>query len=457
METFIALRKVPLAGCGGMGLGRDEEERWYYSFLPNNMAGGATSPLIPLFVTEVLGGPLTQVGLVSAFSSLASVPSNIIWGNLSDAVKKRRVFIIIGFGGLALTLLMMGLATTMNSYLFANLMMGALSSAAAPVGTVLVLESFKRSEWAQRLGDFSKVGGIGWVTGLILGTIWLSSFESGKGEFAMRALFLVGSALSTLSMVLAYKWVPEPRFKLDRRILDGPLLDIPLMIAEKARYLPHRVAHVLRITSRSIQADNFPSELRRYYACTLIVFTGFHTFFVAFPVFLKQYVGLYSWEVFLIYVAASLASALTYSSAGRWATVVGSKKVYAASVTGRIILFPLAFTITLFSLGRWETVAAFCVLHGLIGFCWANISVAGNHMVAKISLPGFRAESTGMYTSMQGMAIITGAIVGGFVGQYMGYQALFVLSSLFMVVGLVLLSKIDTEMEMLEDEPVSDL
>jgi predicted MFS family arabinose efflux permease len=78
-------------------------------------------------------------------------------------------------------------------------------------------------------------------------------------------------------------------------------------------------------------------------------------------------------------------------------------------------------------------------------------------MVAKISLPGFRAESTGMYTSMQGMAIITGAIVGGFVGQYMGYQALFVLSSLFMVVGLMLLSKIDTEMEMLEDEQVGDL
>ncbi|KQM11186.1 hypothetical protein AOA80_09890 [Methanomassiliicoccales archaeon RumEn M1] len=296
------------------------------------------------------------------------------------------------------------------------------------------------------------MGGIGWVAGLILGTIWLSSFETGEGEFAMRALFLVGAALSTLSMVLAYRWVPEPHFKLDRRILDGPLLDIPLMIAEKARYLPHRVAHVLRLTSKSIQAENFPSELRRYYACTFIIFTGSHTFFVAFPVFLKQYVGLLSWEVFMIYVAASLASALTYSSAGRWATTFGSKRTYAASVTARIILFPLAFTVTMFSLGRWETVAAFCVLHGLMGFFWANISVAGNHMVAKIARPGFRAESTGMYTSMQGMAIITGAMIGGFVGQYMGYQSLFVLASLFMVVGLMMLSKIDMEREASEDE-----
>ena len=439
-----------------MGRDRGKEERWYYSFLPNNMAGGATSPLIPLFVTEVLGGPLTQVGLVSAFSSLASVPSNIIWGNLSDMVRRRRVFILIGFGGLALTLLMMGLATTMNSYLFANLMMGALASASAPVGTVLVLESFKRSEWAQRLGDFSRVGGIGWVTGLILGTIWLSSFESGEGEFAMRALFFLGAALSTLSMVLAYKWVPEPHFKLDRRILDGALLDIPLMVAEKARYLPHRVAHVLRITTQSVQAKNFPSELRRYYACTFVVFLGSHTFFVAFPVFLKQFVGLFSWEVFLIYVAASMASALTYSSAGRWATRFGSKRVYASSVTARVILFPLAFAVTLFPLGRWEMVVAFCVLHGLMGFFWAGISVAGSHIVAKTALPGFRAESAGMYTSMQGMAMITGAIVGGFVGQYMGYQVLFVLASLFMVVGLIMLSKVDTEREPSGDGPVAE-
>ena len=71
------------------GQGKANDEKWYYSFLPNNMAGGSTSPLIPLFLTEGLGGTVAQVGLLSAISSMASVPSNILWGNLSDAVKKR--------------------------------------------------------------------------------------------------------------------------------------------------------------------------------------------------------------------------------------------------------------------------------------------------------------------------------------------------------------------------------
>ena len=73
-----------------------------------------------------------------------------------------------------MALLMMGLAMNFYQYMMANFMLGLLSTAAAPVGTVLILESFKKEEWAKRLGDFSKVGGIGWVTGLVLGTIWLS-------------------------------------------------------------------------------------------------------------------------------------------------------------------------------------------------------------------------------------------------------------------------------------------
>jgi len=317
------------------------------------------------------------------------VPSNIIWGNISDTIKQRRLFVLIGFGGLALALLMMGLATSMNSYLFANFMMGALSTASAPVGTVLIIESFKKSEWAQRLGDFSKVGGIGWVAGLALGAIWLSSFEEGTGEFAMRALFFVGAALSTLSMILAYRWVPEPEKKLDRRLLDGPLLDIPLMIAEKARYLPHRAFHVLQISSRNIRLVNFNGDLRLYYVFAFLAFTGFHTFFVAFPVFLKQYVGMLSYEVFLIYVASSLVSALTYSKAGAWATRMGSRKILASSITGRIVLFPMAFAVTLMGLGHTELIIAFCILHGLMGFCWANIAVGrephrGQDMLSRV-------------------------------------------------------------------------
>ncbi|MEM2979657.1 MAG: MFS transporter, partial [Methanomassiliicoccales archaeon] len=126
-------------------MGRDgsrKEDRWYYIFLPYNMAGGSINPLVPLFVTEGLGGNVAQAGIISAVSSLGGVPGNILWGNLSDSLKRRRPFIFVGFIGMAFALFLMAISTTISIYYFANFVYGFLISAIAPIATVLVIESF---------------------------------------------------------------------------------------------------------------------------------------------------------------------------------------------------------------------------------------------------------------------------------------------------------------------------
>lgn len=431
-----------------MGKRRENDEKWYYSFLPNNMAGGSTSPLIPLFITEALSGSIAQVGLISAVTSAASVPSNILWGNLSDAAKKRRIFVLIGFAGMAMAMLMMGFSTSVPQYLLANFVLGMLSTASVPVGTVLILESYKKEEWAKRLADFSKVSGVGWLIGLALGTVWLTSFTEGDPATPMRALFLLAAGLSLVSVFLAYKWVPEPEEKVDRRTLSGALSKVPLFTFERARYLPQRIMYVLKIGTHSLRRDNFPANLRRYYAFIFVMTTGFLCFYVTLPIYLKQEAGMSSSNVFLIYMASSLVSALAYSRAGRLVPKVGSKRLQAAAVAGRGVLFPMFFLVTMVGMPYELLLLTFCVLHGLVGFCWANISVAGNHIVSNICKEERRAESSGMYNAMQGVGTIAGALIGGFVAQYFGYMVVFVLASAFLAVGLGMLLRID-----LGDEP----
>jgi MFS family permease len=421
--------------------GRDD--KWYFSFLPYNMAGGSTSPLIPLFITEGLAGTVAHVGLLSAATSMASVPSHILWGDLSDTAKRRRIFVLIGFGGMALALLMMGMSVNFGQFLIANILLGLLSTAAAPVGTVLILESFKKEEWAKRLGDFSKVGGIGWVVGLILGTTWLGLFTDGEPAQVMRGLFVLATGLATVSMILAYNWVPEPEEKVDRRKLNGWVHRIPLFHFERARYLPQRILHVLRASEEHMRLRNFPVGLRRYYLFTLITFTGYLTFYVGLPVYLKQYVGMSSTEVFVIYLASSLISAITYHRAGLWAAKYGGKRMQGYAVLGRLLLFPSFFLVTLLNLPSSGLLIVFCVLHGLVGFCWANVSVSGNFIVSNSCRSDCRAESSGIYNAMQGTATVVGALVGGFIAQYFGYWVVFLSASCFLVVGLLLLNRID--------------
>jgi hypothetical protein len=145
----------------------------------------------------------------------------------------------------------------------------------------------------------------------------------------MRALFILAAGLAFLSMLLALKWVPEPEEKVDRAEINSTLSKVPLFTFERARYMPQRIVHVLKISTENLKIENFPKDLRRYYVFTFVIFTGFLTFYVALPIYLKQYVGMSSADVFIIYVASSAVSAITYSQAGKWATRFGSKRLQA--------------------------------------------------------------------------------------------------------------------------------
>ena len=427
---------------GGMGLAdsKGKSDRWYYTFLPYNVAGGSTSPMIPLFVTEGLKGTVADVGIVGAISSLASVPANIIWGNLSDTTRKRKVFVLIGFLGLAISLLTMGLSMDMGAYYFGNFLLGAIAAAAAPVSTVIILESFAKEEWAKRIGDFSKISGIGWVLGLVLGTIWLQlAGNDGSTVTAMRGLFITASALCMVSILLAAKWVPEPTRKMERKEAVGEVPASHLMHFERGRYAPTKIIHIMKVSAKNLSPHNFPGNLKMYYIVTFLAFTGFLTFYTAFPIFLKRELGLTISEVFIVYLASSITSALTYSLAGRWTSLVGGKKVQAMAFVGRIFLFPTVFLVTMLGLSFWPMMAVLCVLHAGIGFCWANLSVAGNTIVSHISYKDFRTESLGAYNAIMGIGTIVGSLVGGLVATSMGYEVTFLVASGFVVSALVLL------------------
>src|SRR5436309_10326410 len=118
---------------------RADGSHWFYSYLPQGVAGGATSALIPLFA-YALGGTLFTVGIIAAATSLASVPAFILWGSLSDRFARRKVFLLIGFVGSGIALFAMAVSGNMSQFYLANLLAGFLGAASGPAGTVLLME-----------------------------------------------------------------------------------------------------------------------------------------------------------------------------------------------------------------------------------------------------------------------------------------------------------------------------
>ncbi|HNU35142.1 MAG TPA: MFS transporter [Methanomassiliicoccales archaeon] len=435
-----------------MAKDRLKDDRWYYSFLPYNISGGSTNALIPLFITEGLKGTVAQVGIVSAATSLASVPAGILWGNLSDTSKRRVPFVLAGFLGVAFSLILMGLSQSISEYYIANFIFGFLGAAIAPVGTVMVLECFRKDEWPKRLGDFSKVGGIGWVIGLLLGTLWLMAFPSDGDANPMRALFILAGALGFLSVFLGWRYMKEPLEKLSRHQFPPiELLKVPSYLMEKIRFMPQRLLYVVEMSQKNLRLRNFPSNLRRYYAVVFLAFTGFLCFYVALPTYLARQVGMSSAEVFAVYLSSSFVSALLYSKAGMLVERYGGRKVQALAFGLRVLIFPSFFLVTLLPLELGGVLALMCVLSGLAGMCWALLAVAGDSLVARMSYRSFRSQSMGMYSSVRGVSTIAGSLLGGLVAQYFGYEALFLLSSLFIICAILLL--FSTNVEVVTDDP----
>ena len=418
-----------------MGHPSSNGQKWFYAYLPNGMAGGATSPLIPLF-TRILGGSVADVGAVAAASSIASVPAFIGWGNLSDRLHRRKAFVLVGFVGTAVSLFLMGLSRGVPDFYLANLLAGVLGAASAPVGTVLILETTQREGWASRIAVFSRIGGIGWITGLVLGVAWLEVAPLGEsGE--MRSLFVIGAALALLSGVLAWRWIGDPAETVERRNLD--FIDLHWRV-EHLRYLPMRVLHLLDIREHLGRSRKYSAALYRYLATVFLLFSGFTAFYAIFPVYLRDVAGLSTAQIFAVFIASQAASAIAYGRVGGWIRARGGRRVQLVASTGRAILFPAFLALPLFPWGAVGTFVLILVFHGLVGLCWAAINVAGSTIVSELAPSGERSGVMGAFNAVQGFGAILGPLTGGFVAHLFGFSAGIFASTVFVVAGILLLA-----------------
>lgn len=416
-------------------------DRWYYSYLPGNIAGGATSTLIPLFAL-ILGASAAEVGIIAAAASIASVPAFMLWGGLSDRMGRRRVFAVIGFVGMALSFFAMAASTDIPHLYLSNILLGALSAAAAPVGTVLIMEMSKRAEWPDRLALFSRIGGVGFIAGLAIGAFWLQGLSGPWGPAgSMRALFLAGALLSVLSAAMAWRWIRDPGVTIKRSHI--PLSEHIYLAVERVRFLPSRLLHYFSFFgNHGEKRQAYSGALKTYYVSVILLFSGFTAFYAVFPVFLAGSVGFSGSQIFAIYIASQAVSAIIYARVGRVISKVGARKVQLAGATARIILFPAFLALVIFPIGIGAAFAAALIIHGLIGASWALINVAGSTIVSRLAPKEGLAQTFGLYNAVQGIGSIAGPLLGGFTAEIYGYGGGFALSSGTIMAGVIILASL---------------
>ena len=433
-----------------MGRGRASGggERWYLSFFFSKLAGGASAPLVPLFVIAVLGGGVGAVAIAVVSVSAATVPAYILWGDYSDRTRRRRLPLVVGMAMTSIAFLVMGLADSMWMFIAGNVMYGFFLAATVPTSTILIMEHNPEAIWGEAVGRFAKVSGMGWMTGMALGAVYFASISHFlPQEPSMRVLMLLCGLSCAIAYALAMFWIDEPKFHIDRRWLEDQLVTMRTWTFERSRHIPSKLVYALRPRVMRKARTFLPGwgrDLDMYLVATFILFTGVMVFYVPFPVMLSEELLLTSSQIFLVYLASAVAAAAMYAWAGREVDKLGNRKAQLVAWGARVVIFS-AFALALAAAGRELFQVAFglsLLFNGLAGAMFAVISVAGITTALDLSPRRGKGEAVGAYNSVTGLGMIVGGLRGGVVATVAGYQAVALVTGAITFVAVIILLKV---------------
>jgi MFS family permease len=432
----------------GEGKANPGGERWYFAFFFSKMAGGASAPLVPLFVITVLGGGVAEVTMAIVSVSMATVPAFILWGEYTDRRGSRRLPLVVGMAMTAVSFAIMGLAEDMAVFVLANVLYGFFLAATVPTSTILIMEHNSESRWGEAVGLFTKVSGMGWMLGMVVGAVFFFLATPHFGiVMAMRAFMGMCALLSAIAWVMVTAWVKEPRTRMDRRWLGEEVAALRTWAFERSRHIPAKLIYVLRprvIRKARLLFPAWGRELDVYLLATLIMFIGIQVFYVPFPVMLTGQLRLSSAQVFSVYLASALASALMYAWAGKEIDRLGNQRSQLLAWGLRAMFFPM-FSFALMAMALDLPMLAFAtvlVLNGLIGSMFSIVSVAGVTTAMDLAPRQARGEALGAYNAVTGLGMIAGGVLGGIVATLGGYFTVAITTGFLTLVAMALVRRV---------------
>ncbi|MEQ9551841.1 MAG: MFS transporter [Coleofasciculus sp. G3-WIS-01] len=406
---------------------------WFFHLIPYKIGECFFINLLSLFIVQVVGGSITDVGKTSSLVSLAAVVAFILWGNLSDQLGSRRPFLILGYVGFSLCMGLISVADNLIQVQQCSIVAGFLMAAIIPVSTALLLETVPEKQWSQSLGRFYLIGSWSFVIALIGGGIWQEVFSDLWGSVsAMRSLFVFAAGVSLLSLILCLMWVQEPQQVRSTRSFS-PLLLGRLSVAVIERgvlFYPSRMIYfILRPEWLTQIQQQIYSPLNLYYICSALLFLAIQIVYLAFPIFLAEVLGATNSLIFLIVFGKALIEAFLYFPIGQFAQKHDSIKLLTWVTAVRVGIF-MIFTILALLKPTPVSLVIIGFAHLFTGFTWAVINVASTLSVARLATKGEEGMALGVYNSIIGVATILGSLVSGYLAASFGYSVCFATGTL---------------------------
>jgi MFS family permease len=419
-----------------------DAEPWYAANGLANLVMGTSSVLVPLMIAQVLRESVAELGVLSSIVSLVGVVGSLIWGRLSDAAAHRKPFMVAGFAGVSLGFAGIAFAPSFTVLLVLNMVLNFFWVANATVNVLITIENQEQHHWERRIGHLNQVGALGWVAGLLFGSIALAVAGRFIAEtLAIRILFGILALGAAGASVLAARLVPHVAPRFTQRRFRGSILALGNFLVERARFGPQHLYHLLRpsrLPALLWGSGGLRKGTKRFLLATLLAFTAIGFFGVPLPLLLAQRFAFPSSTVFLYFVVLNTGVVLAYPFASRRIKRLGNRSVQMGALGARLFLF-LAAAVFL-SISSAVPPTWILILYFLgIGVTWSFFQLSGVALASRLARPENRGQTLGLYNAIAGMGTIFAGVGSGFLAARIGYQVTFMAAAVLLVVALLVL------------------
>jgi MFS family permease len=337
-------------------------------------------PLLPLFLTTVLGGGPAFLGLIEGVAESTASILKLVSGVMSDRVRARKGLVLGGYGISALARPLIALAASPLAVLFIRFADRVGKGIRTSPRDALIADSIDPEVRGKAYGFHRSMDHAGALVGPLVATLLLTWFVTD-----IRSVFLLSAIPGALAVLLIVLKVREPAPAVTRRGDAGFLGVLP-----KGRLRTYLL--ILLIFTLGNSSDAFlllrAGQLGVTPARIPLLWTFFH----------------------LVKMVSTMPFGALSDRIGRRGMIVAGWGVYALAYIG------FAFAAT--ELHIWLLFAFYGLFYGLT----EGVEKA---MLADIAEPGERGAAFGWYNCATGIGALPASMIFGFIWQRSGPLAAF--------------------------------
>ncbi|MHB1208892.1 MAG: MFS transporter [Acidimicrobiales bacterium] len=367
----------------------------------NDVASEMLYPLLPIFITRVLGAPVAVLGLIDGVAGGGSALFKVFFGHWSDRSGRRKPFVLLGYVTSCIAKVLIALSRTWGLVFVARVCDRFGKGVRSGARDALLLEASTPTNRGLIFGFQQTLDSAGAVIGPLVALVLLQVFAE-----RIRTILFIAIIPSVIGVVLA-AFVRES---------TSP-----------------RVGHATAsrtngVAISKLDLQSLPRELRVFLVVSALFSLGNSS--DSFLLLRARSIGLSLSLVVLVYICYNLVYSLASTPAGMLADRFGPRRIYAAGITLYVVVY-LGFAFNHSLAGAW-------VLFGVYGFYIALTDSVSRALVASFVTDQSQAAGIfGLLQTVLSVGLVAASIVGGVLWSTLGAWATFAFASLCALAALV--------------------